>query len=77
MHAYGPIYVLSAEVVASLASSRNNRSVFICGFVCFYNKNLLSSYLVQCGFVCFIQLHIVVTLPTYYGFFFPSRLMVT
>lgn len=26
MHAYGPIYVLSAEVVASLAAARNNRS---------------------------------------------------
>lgn len=27
LHAYGPIYVLSAEVVASLAAARNNRSV--------------------------------------------------
>jgi len=27
LHAYGPMYVLSAEVVASLAAARNNRSV--------------------------------------------------
>ena len=27
LHAYGPIYVLSAEVVAPLATARNNRSV--------------------------------------------------
>lgn len=25
LHAYGPIYVLSAEIVASLASARNGR----------------------------------------------------
>lgn len=28
LHAYGPIYVLSAEVVASLAAARNNRFAF-------------------------------------------------
>ncbi|KAL9376475.1 hypothetical protein Peur_030595 [Populus x canadensis] len=27
LHAYGSIYVLAAEVVASLAAARNNRSV--------------------------------------------------
>lgn len=29
LHAYGPIYALSAEVVASLATARNNRFVFL------------------------------------------------
>lgn len=29
LHAYGPIYVLSAEVVASIAIARNNRFIIL------------------------------------------------
>ena len=33
LHAYGPIYALSADVVASLVALRNNRQVFFFSFL--------------------------------------------
>lgn len=42
LHAYGPIYVLSAEVVASLAAARNNR---------FINFSLYYSLYITCCFL--------------------------
>ncbi|KAH9800013.1 putative beta-1,3-galactosyltransferase 12 [Citrus sinensis] len=40
LHAYGPIYVLSANVVASLAAARNNRYVLLFSLRMFSNEDV-------------------------------------